>query len=368
MTKSLLLVAGMLITAGAQAQETLQLNATINGLEAGTPVYLRELGADKKDSTVSTAGGFSLQVKKFEAGAYMLIIGKTRAEYSTAFLYLQGGKLGLKGEGPLLKDVVLEGNAAFVKEQNEYKQQLKTATAGADVLYKKYNEAYAKKDTTLLQQMKPEIEQMQEKQKVFNLEWVKSHPASPIATFILSTSLKYEMSPEQLEQALAQLGKTATKNKLYTQMQHTVNIAKLTAVGQQAPDFKQADTAGQVIALSSFRGKYVLIDFWASWCGPCRRENPSVVKAFREYKDKNFTVLGVSLDQPGKKEAWLKAIHDDGLTWTHVSDLQFWNNAVAKQYDIHSIPANYLLDPSGKIVARDLHGDELASKLKELIQ
>ncbi|ASZ15118.1 hypothetical protein CK934_25825 [Chitinophaga sp. MD30] len=298
----------------------------------------------------------------------MLTVGKTRMENSTAFLYLQGGKVGLKGEGPLLKDAVLEGKDPFVKDENEYHQQLKIATAGADVLYKKYNDAYMKKDTALLNQMKPAIEQMQEKNKAFNEEWVKTHPASPIATFILATSLKYEMSPEQLEQALGKLQKTATRNKLYERMQQSVNIAKRTAVGQQAPDFKQADTSGNIIALSSFKGKYVLVDFWASWCGPCRRENPSVVKAFQDYKDKNFTVLGVSLDQPGKKEAWLKAIHDDGLTWTHVSDLQFWNNAVAKQYDIQSIPANYLLDPSGKIVARNLHGEELANKLKELIQ
>jgi peroxiredoxin len=106
---------------------------------------------------------------------------------------------------------------------------------------------------------------------------------------------------------------------------------------------------------------------WASWCGPCRAENPNVVAAYNAYKDKNFTVLGVSLDQPGKKDLWLQAIEKDGLTWTHVSDLKFWDNAVAKQYGIQSIPANYLIDPTGKIIAKNIRGEELPKKLAELL-
>jgi thiol-disulfide isomerase/thioredoxin len=128
------------------------------------------------------------------------------------------------------------------------------------------------------------------------------------------------------------------------------------------------DTLGNPVALSSFKGKYVLIDFWASWCGPCRKENPNVVKAYNTYKDKNFTILGVSLDNQTGKEKWMKAIHDDGLIWTHVSDLQYWNNAAAKEYGVQSIPQNFLVDPQGKIAGKNLRGEELEKKLAELLK
>jgi len=137
-------------------------------------------------------------------------------------------------------------------------------------------------------------------------------------------------------------------------------------VGRPAPEFTLPDVNGKPVSLNSFRGKYLLVDFWASWCGPCRRENPNVVKAFQQFKDKNFTILGVSLDET--KEAWMKAIVQDQLKWTQVSDLKHWESSVVGLYGIQGIPYNVLLDPDGKVIAENLTGSSLERKLSEVLK
>jgi peroxiredoxin len=139
-------------------------------------------------------------------------------------------------------------------------------------------------------------------------------------------------------------------------------------IGQQAPEIILPDVNGKEVKLSSYKGKYVLVDFWASWCGPCRQENPTVVAAYNKFKNKNFDILGVSLDRPGQKDKWLDAIKKDNLTWTHVSDLSFWQSPIVPLYGIEGIPYNVLVNPEGKIVAESLRGPALESKLQEVLQ
>ena len=138
----------------------------------------------------------------------------------------------------------------------------------------------------------------------------------------------------------------------------------MTAINKKAISFSQKDTSGIEISLSSFKGKYLLIDFWASWCGPCRAENPNIKNAYQKYKSKGFEVLGVSLDND--KSAWTKAIINDSLTWTNVSDLKGWKNNIGQKYVVSAVPANYLLNKDGKIIAKDLRGEKLIKKLIEI--
>lgn len=156
------------------------------------------------------------------------------------------------------------------------------------------------------------------------------------------------------------------RSSLAVYAKNQISEAKINAIGSVVPEFSQNDTSGKMVSISSLRGKYVLIDFWASWCRPCREENPNVVNAFKKYASKNFTVLGVSLDQA--KPAWINAIKMDGLTWTHISDLKGWQNDVAGMFRVTSIPQNLLIDPQGKIIAKNLRGEALDNKLESLLK
>ncbi|MFL9484524.1 thioredoxin-like domain-containing protein [Chitinophagaceae bacterium LWZ2-11] len=196
-------------------------------------------------------------------------------------------------------------------------------------------------------------------------KFIKDRPASPISSFVLFVVNPLFEEPGALETKYSSL-LPAAKTGIYAQMiEQTLAATKVGDVGSVAKDFSQNDTTNHPITLSSFKGKYVLVDFWASWCRPCRMENPNVVAAYNQYKNKNFTILSVSLDQD--RANWVKAINDDKLAWTHVSDLQYWNNAVARLYNIQSIPQNLLIDPSGKIIGKNLRGEELAQKLQTIL-
>ena len=195
---------------------------------------------------------------------------------------------------------------------------------------------------------------------------IAAHPASPVAAYFVVKDFAYKLDLEGMKAARARFDASLDGSSYIQQIESMIARMEKVQVGSVAPDFTLPDVDGNPVSLSSFRGKYVLVDFWAAWCPDCRKENPNIVAAWEKYKNKNFTVLGVSLDR--KRDQWLGAIEKDKLAWTQVSDLKYWDSEAAVLYCIRWIPMSFLIDPEGKIVAIGLEGEELHNKLEELLK
>ncbi|HLN53180.1 MAG TPA: TlpA disulfide reductase family protein [Lentimicrobium sp.] len=258
---------------------------------------------------------------------------------------------------------LVEGSASDA-DYRKYTKMIDEQRSAMIGLYTQYNEAARDTDSVKMQSLETQIESLENGNKAKLITFIKDNPASYVSPYIAMRHA-YELNLEELKDISATLDSKVKKSDVSKKLEDRISILDNVAIGKVAPDFTMNDPDGNPLALSSLRGNFVLIDFWASWCGPCRRENPNVVKAYKKFHDKGFEILGVSLDR--EKEPWLQAIKDDNLTWKHVSDLKYWNNAASQQYGVMAIPSNVLLNRNGVIIGRELRGDDLIKKLEEVL-
>ncbi|MBK8520919.1 MAG: AhpC/TSA family protein [Chitinophagaceae bacterium] len=347
------------------ADSAFSISGKIENIKTGL-IYLTVYigGNARKDSSKIIDGRFAFKGFISQPCNAILDIKDEKQDYLR--FYADASDMTITGIDYPLKEWVISGSPINADEK-KLTAFLAPVKAEEDKYYAAYSQASKNKNQVVLDSLDELEMAMTMRKRTFIKTFVLANPSSDRSAMAILENYGYYAEADEVEPLYEVLNKNVKESKNGETVKKMLDIYKTVAIGEMAPDITQPDTTGKPLSLSSLKGNYVLVDFWASWCGPCRKENPNIVKAYQAYHAKGFEIFGVSYDNEKGTAKWKKAIVDDGLSWKQVSDLQGWKNATSEQYYIKAIPANLLLDKNGKIIAKNLFGKKLTDMLALLV-
>ncbi len=362
------------ITSARAQQATFTINGTIDSGLKITSLYFAQGSfvsnqAPKAKKIPVQNGKFVITGNVSEPGpAFLSLAENLQPKDPSEFkqFILDKGEISIQIKDKLSTSIVKGSRAndevmSYTAGQSPYMAKLSALNEAAD----RQSQLGVPLDS-IIKMYQPSLKEAANELLTYQRNYIAKNPAAFISVLLLPEVAKSTFNYFEADSSFNKLDATVRMSPTGKAISEFIAREKKTSIGAMAPEFAAADTAGKTVALSSLKGKYVLLDFWAAWCGPCRQENPNVVQAFHRFKDKGFTVLGVSLDR--ERKDWLKGVRDDKLTWNNVSELKYFQSPTALLYGIVSIPRNFLLDPNGKIIGRDLRGPDLNTKLEEVFK
>jgi thiol-disulfide isomerase/thioredoxin len=340
------------------------IHGKLEKIKSGT-IYLNIYEGEKtvKDSAIIKNGIFKFT--GFVAIPYFASLTMPLKPNDYYTFYIEPVKMEITGRADSLKLLSIKGSAVN-DDDKMLKDRMRTISLWEEANSKIYEQAYKDKNKVVLDSLdEVDYDVLAAKRKVV-ASFVKDHPKSMRGAMAILENYSYYAEASEVQPLYNLLDKKIKNSPKGKEIKKMADVYATVAIGKQAPEIVQFTPDSNQLSLSSLKGKYILVDFWASWCGPCRRENPNIVAAYNQFKDKGFTIFGVSYDT--KKDRWLKAIADDHLGWYQVSDLQGWKNSTSAQYGIKAIPSNVLIDKDGVIIAKNIFGNKLMEKLSELMK
>lgn len=370
MKRFLTAIAVLAILGCAKEKEGYSISGDAKNIEDGKMVYLSELNADnqptKLDSVAIKDEKFMLDLPEVTnsnlnfinidgvRGNILFISENEPIKFEVYKDSIQASKVTGGKENKLLYSYL-----DHIQELNKKVMQIRTDLR---------TQATTTRDSTIMVQLQKEEEALRNSDLAYKKKIAKENPENFVSILVLTDMLNMGAPANDVKELFENLSENIKQTSIAKPLKENLDKRSTVEIGSKAPAFKAPNPQGEEISLNDVLGKVTLIDFWAAWCKPCRVENPNVVKVYNKYHDKGFNIIGVSLDRAGQKDKWIQAIKDDNLTWNQVSNLQFWNDPVAELYNVRAIPAAFLLDENGVIVATNLRGDALDAKVKEILE